>query len=175
MTASLKLSWKVTSHPLVKEATKSLNASSKPKQIFNEKYSPERRASTGTCSQAGAGCWRQGLGRAELLLSRDRDSAVEHTMDLPQVTFCHTQRPISIFIHTNGAEENINVKAKELNVKQGTSLLCSSFIPWDLSHGKSMKSCFSTQALLWVKKSAVTASECYLGMELKSCQIALWG
>lgn len=56
-----------------------------------------------------------------------------------------------------------------------TSLSCSSSIPWDFSHGNSMKSCFSTQALLWVKKSAVTTSESYLGMELKSCQIALWG
>lgn len=56
-----------------------------------------------------------------------------------------------------------------------TSLSCSSSIPRDPSHGNLMKSCFSTQALLWVKKPAVTASEGYLGMELKSCQIALWG
>lgn len=37
MTASLKLNQKVTSHPLVKEAIRSLDESSKPKEIFNKK------------------------------------------------------------------------------------------------------------------------------------------
>lgn len=91
----------------------------------------------------------------------------------PKSPFATLSYQISIFIHANGAEENTNIKAKELNMKQGTFLLCSSFIPWELSHGNLMKSCFSTQALLWIKKPAVTASECYLGMELKSWQIAL--
>lgn len=114
MTARLKLSWKVTSHPLVKEATRSLNASSKPKQLFNEKYSPERRASMGTCSQARAGSWRQGLGRAELLFPRDGDSVRGRSLVCSKSPFATLIYQISIFIHANGAEGNTNVKAKEL-------------------------------------------------------------
>lgn len=49
-----KIKLKSNFSPSCERGHKSLNASSKPKQLFDEKYSPERRASTGTCSQARA-------------------------------------------------------------------------------------------------------------------------
>lgn len=173
MTASLKLSWKVTSHPLVKQATKSLNASSKPKQIFSKKYSLERGASTAHVPRQS---WvltpRPGQGRAAAL--KGQGHGVK----------CHGPTPSHLLPHSATKSHYLstlmeqkrratsNLKSLTLN---STSLSFSSSIPRDLSHGNLMESCFSTQALLWVKKPAVTASESYLGMELKSCQIALWG
>lgn len=174
MTASLKLSWKVTSHPLVKEATKSLNASSKPKQIFNKKYSPERGTSTGTCSKAELGvdikAW---AGQSCCLKGQGLGGGICHGPALSHLSPHSATRPhyLSMLMEQKGRSTS---KQKSLTWNS-TSLLCSSSIPQDLSHGNLMKSCFSTQALLWVKKPAVTASESYLGMELKSCQIALWG
>lgn len=107
----------------MKEATKSLNASSKPKQILNKKYSLERGASTGTCSKAelgvdikawaGQSCSSQGTGTQWWNMP----------WTCPKSPFATLSYQASLFIHANGAEGKINVKAKELNVKQHISLV----------------------------------------------------
>lgn len=93
---------------------------------------------------------------------------------------CHGPTPSHLLPHSATKSHHLSIlmeqKGRSTSTQKSltwnsTSLSCSSSIPWDLSCGNLRKSCFSTQALLWVKKPAVTASESYLGMELKSCQI----
>lgn len=133
MTASLKLSWKVTSHPLVKEATKSLNASSKPKQIFNKKYSPERGTSTGTCSKAELGvdikAW---AGQSCCLKGQGLGGGICHGPALSHLSPHSATRPhyLSMLMEQKGRSTS---KQKSLTWNS-TSLLCSSSIPRDLSH-----------------------------------------
>lgn len=105
----------------MKEATKSLNASSKSKQILNKKYSLERGASTGTCSKAelgvdikawaGQSCSSQGTGTQWWNMP----------WTCPKSPFATLSYQASLLIH--GAEGKINVKAKELNMKQHISLV----------------------------------------------------
>lgn len=97
--------------------------------------------------QGRAGCRHQGLGRAELLSQGTGTRWWNMPRTCPESPFATLSYQASLFIHANGAEGKINVKAKELNMKQHIPLVLFLYPTRPISCNL-MKSCFSTQALL---------------------------
>lgn len=145
MTASLKLNQKVTSHPLVKEATKSLDESSKPKEIFTKKeILPGEESKFRHVFTSQRQVLKPGQGRAAALEGLGLGDGTSHG---PAPSHLLPQSPTRFQYLSMLMEQKRTSKQNSLKGNRAHPS-CALAFSHGTSHGNWTESCFSTQTLL---------------------------